>query len=55
MPYDWGYFAFVYDTEQLPGPPKSLEALIAAPDDLKIIIQDPRTSTPGLGLLLWMP
>ncbi|HBM49822.1 MAG TPA: thiamine ABC transporter substrate-binding protein, partial [Marinobacter sp.] len=25
-----------------------------APDDLKIIIQDPRTSTPGLGLLLWM-
>ncbi|MCK0165382.1 thiamine ABC transporter substrate binding subunit [Marinobacter sp. S6332] len=54
VPYDWGYFAFVYDTEQLPNPPKSLEALIAAPDDLKIIIQDPRTSTPGLGLLLWM-
>src|SRR5690554_1304179 len=54
VPYDWGYFAFVYDTEQLPNPPKSLEELIAAPDDLKIIIQDPRTSTPGLGLLLWM-
>lgn len=54
VPYDWGYFAFVYDTEQLPEPPKSLEALINAPDDLKIIIQDPRTSTPGLGLLLWM-
>lgn len=54
VPYDWGYFAFVYDTEQLPNPPDSLEALIAAPDDLKIIIQDPRTSTPGLGLLLWM-
>ncbi len=54
VPYDWGYFAFVYDTEQLSEPPKSLEALINAPDDLKIIIQDPRTSTPGLGLLLWM-
>lgn len=54
VPYDWGYFAFVYDTEQLPEPPTSLEALINAPDDLKIIIQDPRTSTPGLGLLLWM-
>ncbi|GGE69947.1 thiamine transporter substrate binding subunit [Streptosporangium jomthongense] len=54
VPYDWGYFAFVYDTEQLPNPPASLAALIAAPDDLKIIIQDPRTSTPGLGLLLWM-
>jgi thiamine transport system substrate-binding protein len=54
VPYDWGHFAFVYDTEQLPDPPKSLAELIAAPDDLKIIIQDPRTSTPGLGLLLWM-
>ncbi len=54
VPFDWGYFAFVYDTEQLPTPPTSLDELIAAPDDLKIIIQDPRTSTPGLGLLLWM-
>ena len=54
VPFDWGYFAFVYDREQLPNPPASLEALINAPDDLKIIIQDPRTSTPGLGLLLWM-
>ncbi|WP_372983257.1 thiamine ABC transporter substrate binding subunit, partial [Marinobacter sediminum] len=54
VPFDWGYFAFVYDTEQLPNPPASLDELIAAPDDLKIIIQDPRTSTPGLGLLLWM-
>lgn len=54
VPYDWGYFAFVYDTQQLPEPPTSLEQLINAPDDLKIIIQDPRTSTPGLGLLLWM-
>ncbi len=54
VPFDWGYFAFVYDTEQLPEPPASLDDLINAPDDLKIIIQDPRTSTPGLGLLLWM-
>ncbi|GAA0838770.1 thiamine ABC transporter substrate binding subunit [Marinobacter szutsaonensis] len=54
VPYDWGYFAFVYDTEQLPNPPKSLEELVNAPEELQIIIQDPRTSTPGLGLLLWM-
>ncbi|WP_111497780.1 thiamine ABC transporter substrate binding subunit [Marinobacter bohaiensis] len=54
VPYDWGYFAFVYDTEQLEHPPTSLDALINAPDDLKIILQDPRTSTPGLGFLLWM-
>lgn len=54
VPYDWGYFAFVYDTQQIDNPPASLAALVDAPDDLKIIIQDPRTSTPGLGLLLWM-
>ncbi|MFP8965647.1 thiamine ABC transporter substrate binding subunit [Pokkaliibacter sp. CJK22405] len=54
VPYDWGYFAFVYDTEKLKNPPTSLKALVDAPDDLKIIIEDPRTSTPGLGLLLWV-
>jgi len=54
VPFDYGYFSFVYDTEQLASPPTSFEELIQAPDDLKIIVQDPRTSTPGLGLLLWM-
>lgn len=54
VPYDYGYFAFVYDTETLAEPPTSLQALVDAPDDLKIIVQDPRTSTPGLGLMLWV-
>lgn len=54
VPYDFGYFAFVYDTDALATPPNSFEALLAAPDDVRIIIQDPRTSTPGLGLLLWI-
>ncbi len=54
VPFDYGYFAFVYDTEALSTPPASFEELINAPNDVKIIIQDPRTSTPGLGLLLWM-
>ncbi len=54
VPYDWGYFAFVYDTTRLKRVPRSFEALIAAPEDLKIIIQDPRSSTPGLGLLMWI-
>ncbi|MFK8083019.1 MAG: thiamine ABC transporter substrate binding subunit [Granulosicoccus sp.] len=54
VPFDYGYFAFIYDTQALETPPESFEALINAPDDVKIIIQDPRTSTPGLGLLLWM-
>lgn len=54
VPYDWSYFSFVYDTQQLSQPPTSLKALVDAPDDLKVIIEDPRTSTPGFGLLLWV-
>ncbi len=52
LPFDWGWFAFVYDRTKVTEPPKSFEALAAS--DLKIIIQDPRSSTPGLGLLLWV-
>ncbi|SHI99415.1 thiamine ABC transporter substrate-binding protein [Wenxinia saemankumensis] len=50
VPFDWGYFAFVADegTEA----PASFEVLAAS--DLSIVIQDPRSSTPGLGLLLWV-
>ncbi len=54
LPFDYGYFAFVYDTETLDKPPASLKELVEAPDDLKIIVQDPRSSTPGLGLMLWV-
>jgi len=52
LPFDWGWFAFVYDRTKLPEPPKSFPDLAAS--DLKIVIQDPRSSTPGLGLLLWV-
>ena len=52
LPYDWGYFAFVHDKTRLPAAPQSLAALAAS--DVSIIIQDPRSSTPGLGLLMWV-
>ena len=52
LPFDWGWFAFVYDKTKLATPPTSFEALAAS--DLKILIQDPRSSTPGLGLVLWV-
>ena len=52
LPYDWGYFAFVYDKAKMPEPPASFEALIAS--DATIVIHDPRSSTPGLGLLMWV-
>ena len=53
LPFDYGYFAFVYDATKLKNPPKSLTELASRPD-LKIIYEDPRTSTPGQGLLLWV-
>ena len=53
VPFDYGYFAFVYDSEKLKNPPKSLKELVER-KDLDVIYQDPRTSTPGLGLMLWM-
>jgi len=53
VPFDWGYFAFVHNTD-LANPPTSFEDLIALPEETKIVIQDPRSSTPGLGLLLWV-
>jgi thiamine transport system substrate-binding protein len=54
VPYDYGYFAFVYDSQTLPNPPQSLAELASAGDAPKLIYMDPRTSTPGLGLLLWV-
>jgi len=50
LPFDWGYFAFVADAA-VPAA-SSLRELAAS--DLSIVIQDPRSSTPGLGLLMWV-
>ena len=52
LPFDWGWFAFVYDKTKLAAPPKSFKELAAS--NLKVVIEDPRSSTPGLGLLLWV-
>jgi thiamine transport system substrate-binding protein len=53
VPYNYGYFAFVYNNKKFTNPPKSMNELINI-TDARIVIQDPRTSTPGLGLLTWM-
>lgn len=50
VPYDWSYFAFVHNVGL--DAPTNFKAL--GDSDLKIIIQDPRSSTPGLGLLMWV-
>jgi len=53
VPYNYGYFSFVYNEANLATPPKSMNELINS-TNARIVIQDPRTSTPGLGLLTWM-
>ncbi|MBT8460471.1 MAG: thiamine ABC transporter substrate binding subunit [Boseongicola sp.] len=51
LPYDWGYFAFVHNVDQ-ENIPTDFRTLAAS--DTTIVIQDPRSSTPGLGLLMWV-
>tara|TARA_Y100000590_G_scaffold469034_1_gene654556 strand:+ start:1435 stop:2448 length:1014 start_codon:yes stop_codon:yes gene_type:complete len=53
IPYNYGYFAFVYNNKKFFNPPNSMHELINN-TDARIVIQDPRTSTPGLGLLTWI-
>ena len=50
VPFDWGYFAFVHNTDATA--PSNFREL--ADGDMSIVIQDPRSSTPGLGLLMWV-
>lgn len=50
--FDWGHFAWIYNQDNLTKPPSSFDEL--AKSDLKVIIQDPRASSPGLGLVLWV-
>ncbi len=53
-PFDYGYLSFIYDSKKIKQPPVSFKELGEMDDQFKILIQDPRASTPGLGLLLWV-
>ena len=52
-PFEYGFIAFVYDSESLQTPPSSLSDLTDPSLEGKIILEDPRTSSPGVSLLLW--
>lgn len=52
-PFDYGFIAFVYDTQKLNSPPKSLEDLYNQKYRKKIVIQNPNTSSPGLSMMHW--
>ena len=52
-PYDYSHFAMIYYTLSDVPCPKSLEDLTNPVYKKKIILMDPRTSTPGLGFVSW--
>lgn len=52
VPFDYGFFAFVYDRNRIEQPASSMAELLAS--NASVIYQDPRTSTPGQGLMHWI-
>ncbi len=54
LPFNYGHTAFIYDNTKISDAPTSFDALLNADDDLKIVVQDPRSSISGLALMLWV-
>ncbi len=52
-PYDYGFIAINYRKDMVQNPPASLEDLTKPEWKGKLIIEDPRTSSPGMAFLLW--
>ncbi len=53
LPFNYSHTAFIYDNTKLEGF-RSFEELLNAPDDVRVVIQDPRSSISGLALVLWV-
>lgn len=54
LPFNYGHTAFIYNEEKIANVPASFEALLDSDEDLKLVIQDPRSSISGLALVLWV-
>ncbi|WP_370739161.1 thiamine ABC transporter substrate binding subunit [Pelagimonas varians] len=54
LPFNYGHTAFIYNTTKIDSAPASFDELLNAPDDLRLVIQDPRSSISGLALVLWV-
>lgn len=53
LPFNYGNYAFVYDSAKVTEVPRSLEDLLDPRWSKSIILMDPRTSSVGMGLLEW--
>ena len=54
LPFNYSHTAFIYDNTKVADAPSSFDDLLNAPDDLRLVIQDPRSSISGLALVLWV-
>ena len=54
LPFNWGHTAFIYNNEKMADAPTSFHAFLNSEDDIKVVVQDPRSSISGLALMLWM-
>jgi thiamine transport system substrate-binding protein len=52
-PYDYGFIAFMYDSKKIDFELNNFNSMLDSRLEKKIAIQHPRTSSPGLALLLW--
>ncbi|WP_422482141.1 thiamine ABC transporter substrate-binding protein [Pleomorphochaeta sp. DL1XJH-081] len=53
LPFNYGNYAFIYDSQKVTNPPRSLDDLLDPKWERSIILMDPRTSSVGMGLLEW--
>jgi thiamine transport system substrate-binding protein len=53
LPFDHGWFAIIYDSQRTGVLPKSLDDFSDPRYAKQLIVMDPRTSAPGLGLVAW--
>lgn len=56
IPFDYSYLGFVYDTDRVKSLPASLTLQEFSSNPLfrkKVVIEDPRTSSLGMGFLIW--
>ncbi len=54
VPYDWSLLSFVVRKSDFPQVPQKLSDLLDPQLQGQIVLQDPRTSSPGLQFLLWL-
>ncbi len=53
VPFNYGNYAFNYDSQTISQPPRSLDELLDPRWKKSLILMDPRTSSVGMGLLAW--